>query len=81
MRNSRARIDARDGEQGMPLKTADQLKERATALRKKLADTGGKMDGPKVRALKKRIRRTQRKRRKIVANATRRAAAATKKSE
>lgn len=45
----------------MPNKTADQLREKATALRKKLAETREPLDGKGVRRLKKRIRRAQRR--------------------
>lgn len=63
----------------MPAKTPEQLRQRTAALKKKLADKGASLEGAKVRALKKTIRRVQRKRRRLVASAAR--AAATGKKE
>ncbi len=51
----------------MPRKTPDQLKEKATALRKKLAEKRSGLNATALRSLKKRIRRVQRKRRGLVA--------------
>jgi len=65
----------------MPVKSVEQLKQKAAALRKKLAEKGSKMEGAAVRNLKKSIRRTQRKRRKIVAVEARRAAKSAEKAE
>jgi hypothetical protein len=50
----------------MPLKTPDQLTARAAALRKKVAEKGASLDGTALRALKKNVRRVQRKRRRLV---------------
>lgn len=47
----------------MPNKNAEQLRERAATLRKKLAEKGASLDAAKVRAAKKKIRRAQRRRR------------------
>ena len=49
----------------MPQKSAEQLKQKTAALKKKLADKGASLDAPKVRAAKKKIRRLQRRRRAI----------------
>ena len=65
----------------MPVKSVEQLKQKATALRKKLAEKGSKMEGAAVRKLKKSIRRTQRRRRKFVADQARRDAKNAKKAE
>lgn len=62
----------------MAVKSAEQLKQKAAALRKKLAEKGSKMEGAAVRKLKKKIRRAQRRRRTIVAGQARRAKAAEK---
>ena len=51
----------------MPTAKPEQLKEKAQALIQKLAEKADTMEGPKLRALKKRIRRLQRKRRRILA--------------
>lgn len=48
----------------MPAKTTVELRKRAAALKKKLAEKGASLDGTKRRALAKRIRRVQRKRRR-----------------
>lgn len=65
----------------MPVKSVEQLKQKALALRKKLAEKGGKMEAPAVRKLKKNIRRTQRLRRKIVATEARRSTKSAEKGE
>ena len=49
----------------MPRKTAEQLRQKTAALKKKLADKGASMDAVKVRKAKKKIRRVQRRRRLI----------------
>lgn len=53
----------------MPQKSAEQLKQRTAALKKKLAEKGASMDAAKVRALKKKVRRAQRRRRALTARA------------
>jgi hypothetical protein len=65
----------------MPVKTMDQLVKRTAALKKKLAEKGGSMEAKAVRGLKKRIRRSQRRRRKMAATVARRAEAGKKKGE
>jgi len=49
----------------MPRKTAEQLRQKTAALKKKLAEKGPSMDPVKVRKAKKKIRRVQRRRRLI----------------
>jgi hypothetical protein len=55
----------------MPHKSAEQLKQKTAALKKKLAEKAGSMDHAKVRAAKKTIRRVQRRRRLLDARAKR----------
>lgn len=55
----------------MAATTIEKLKERASRLRGKLAESGDKLDQAQVRALKKRIRRAQRRGRALAAAATR----------
>ena len=62
----------------MPTKSVDRLKTRTANLKKKLAAKGGSMDGSDLRTLKKKIRRVQRKRRRIESAATRAAKAGKK---
>lgn len=50
----------------MPTANPDQLRDKAQAIRKKLEEKGESMDGTQRRKLGKRIRRLQRKRRRIV---------------
>jgi hypothetical protein len=47
----------------MPLKSAEQLKQKTAALKKKLAEKAASMDPAKLRKAKKKIRRVQRRRR------------------
>jgi hypothetical protein len=49
----------------MPHKSAEQLKQKTAALKKKLAEKAASMEPAKLRAAKKRIRRLQRRRRLI----------------
>ena len=49
----------------MPRKTVEQLKAKTAALKKKLAEKGASKDPVKVRKVKKKIRRVQRRRRLI----------------
>jgi hypothetical protein len=49
----------------MPRKTAEQLRQKTAALKKKLAEKSASMDPVKVRKAKKKIRRVQRRRRVI----------------
>lgn len=58
----------------MPKKSAEQLKQKTAALKKKLAEKASSMDLAKVRAAKKKIRRVQRRRRVIDVRAKRLAA-------
>lgn len=55
----------------MPIATVETLKQRTARLKKKLADAGESLEGPAARALKKRIRRAQRSRRKLEVRAAR----------
>jgi hypothetical protein len=64
----------------MPKKSAEQLKQKTAALKKKLAEKAASMDPAKVRAAKKKIRRVQRRRRVIDVRA-KRLAANVKKDE
>lgn len=57
----------------MPTATVDSLAAKAARLKKKLAEKGEGLEGPALRALKKRIRRAQRSRRKLVVRAARHA--------
>jgi hypothetical protein len=47
----------------MPSKSAEQLRQKTAALKKKLAEKGASMEPAKLRAAKKKIRRVQRRRR------------------
>lgn len=47
-------------------RTPDQLRQQAQALRAELREKGSSLPGPELRALKKRIRRLQRRRRKLL---------------
>jgi hypothetical protein len=49
----------------MPHKSAEQLKQKTAALKKKLAEKAASMDPVKLRMAKKKIRRVQRRRRLI----------------
>jgi hypothetical protein len=73
MAPGRARSDG-PGEEAMPTVTPEKLHESAQALRKRLAEGAETMEGPKLRALKKRLRRLQRKRRRILSARARSAA-------
>jgi len=55
----------------MPHKSAEQLKQKTAALKKKLAEKAASMDPVKVREAKKKIRRVQRRRRVIDVRAKR----------
>lgn len=57
----------------------ETLNARAARLRKKLAEAGSTLDGATRRRLGKRVRRAQRRRRKIVAARARREGKAEKK--
>jgi hypothetical protein len=65
----------------MPPKTPDQLKQKAEGLRKKLREKRASLDGARARALGKKIRRAQRRRRVLVARAARLAGAGKEKKE
>ena len=65
----------------MPLMNVDKLKQREAALKNKLAQQGESLDGPKLRALKKKIRRAQRRRRNLVSLAERHASKTPKPAE
>ena len=65
----------------MPTMTMEKLDARAKRLKTKLATNGASLDGTKVRAIEKQIRRAQRRRRKMAATAARVAGKAAKKSE
>jgi hypothetical protein len=49
----------------MPQKSSEQLKQKTAKLKKKLAEKAGSMDVAQVRLAKKKIRRTQRRRRSM----------------
>jgi hypothetical protein len=55
----------------MPAKSAEQIKQRTAALRKKLAEKQAAMGPDKIRTAKKKIRRLQRRRRLLDATAKR----------
>ena len=55
----------------MPAKSAEQIKQKAQALRKKIAEKGTALTEDKVRAMKKKVRRLQRRRRAMDASAKR----------
>lgn len=57
----------------------ETLNARAARLKKKLAEAGSTLDGATRRRLGKRVRRAQRRRRKIVAARARREGKAEKK--
>jgi hypothetical protein len=63
----------------MALKNVEQLKTKTAALKKKLAAKGGSLEGAGLRDLKKKIRRVQRKRRRLETDAARVAKAGKKK--
>jgi hypothetical protein len=65
----------------MPLKSAEQLKQKTAAMKKKLAEKAGSMDPVKVRRAKKKIRRVQRRRRALDARAKKLAAKKAPKAE
>ena len=65
----------------MPTMTIEKLDARAKRLKKNLAEKGATLDAVKVRALQKRVRRAQRRRRKMAATAARVAGKAAKKTE
>jgi hypothetical protein len=66
------------GEVEMPAKNVEQLKARTGALKKKVAEKGGSMTGSDLRNLKKKVRRVQRKRRRLDSAAARIAKAGKK---
>ena len=51
----------------MPTANPDKLQETAQALKQQLKEKGESMDGAERRALGKRVRRLQRKRRRLLA--------------
>ncbi|HVQ34465.1 MAG TPA: hypothetical protein VMT33_00525 [Candidatus Bathyarchaeia archaeon] len=61
----------------MPAKSAEQIKQKAQALRTKIAEKGTALTPDKVRAMKKKVRRLQRRRRALDARAKRLAPAPT----
>ena len=58
----------------MPVPNVEQLKEKEASLKKLIADQGESTERAKRRALGKKLRRVQRRRRKMVVEAERRAA-------
>lgn len=64
----------------MAMVTIDALKTKTAKLKKALAEKGESLDGAKTRAVKKQIRRAQRRRRTFE-RAAKKAAGAGKKSE
>jgi hypothetical protein len=66
----------------MPAKSAEQIKQKTAALKKKLAEKSAALDPVKLRAAKKKIRRLQRRRRLMDGAAKRlKGAEAQKKDE
>jgi hypothetical protein len=63
----------------MASKNVEQLKTKTAALKKKLAAKGASLEGTGLRDLKKKIRRAQRKRRRLETDAARVAKAGKKK--
>ena len=57
----------------MPTPTVERLQGREAAISKNLADKGDQLDAVKRRRLSKRLRRVQRKRRKLAAEKARHA--------
>ena len=62
----------------MPAKNVEQLRQKAAALKKKLAEKGESLSGAAARARAKKIRRLQRRRRVMEADAKRKAGGAKK---
>ena len=58
----------------MPVPNVEQLKEKEASLKKLIADQGESTERAERRALGKKLRRVQRRRRKLVVEAERRAA-------
>ena len=65
----------------MARQTVESIRERAAALRAKIAEGGAAMDPAARRSARKRVRRLQRKRRKMEAEQKRRAGVAPAKKE
>lgn len=65
----------------MPTLSPEKIRQRTATLRKKLAEKRDSMDAVAVRRAGKRIRRLQRKRRKVEAGAARKAGAGKKTKE
>ena len=59
---------------------AGALKEKTDRIKKKLAEGNGKMDAARARVLKKRLKRTQRRRRSVLRAEARMKAKATKEA-
>jgi hypothetical protein len=57
----------------MPVTTVETLRARESALKAKLREQGSSLDPARLRELKQRIRRVQRRRRRLVEAAERRA--------
>jgi hypothetical protein len=57
----------------MPVHTVDKLRQRESSLKKRLAAQGAGGERSRRQALKKALRRTQRKRRRVLAETARRA--------
>ena len=49
----------------MPVETLERVKAREGRLKKRLSEKGGTLEPAKLRSAKKRLRRAQRKRRKL----------------
>lgn len=60
----------------MPLKTVEQVREKETRLKQRLAEKGGSMEQADRRELGRKLRRTQRKRRRLAVAAEKAARAA-----
>lgn len=65
-----------ESEEAMPIPTPEQLREKTEELKRKLAAGADSIAPPQARALKKRIRRLQRRRRKMLVLRERAASAA-----
>ena len=57
----------------MPIHTTDRISKREATIRKGLTEKAEGMDPTKLRGRRKQLKRAQRKRRKIAADAARRA--------
>jgi hypothetical protein len=61
--------------------TVQALKEKAAAIKKKIAEKAGKIEAPKARTMRKRLKRTQRAARALETRAKHFAAKSKKKEK